>query len=57
MSDVIIMSDMSDDRITVRGIPKEIWLRAAVTAKLSGKTIGQFVAEAIREKLAKSARK
>jgi predicted HicB family RNase H-like nuclease len=47
------MAEIADNRVTVRGIPEDIWRRARVAALESGKSLGQFITEAIREKLSK----
>jgi predicted HicB family RNase H-like nuclease len=51
------MSDMVDNRITVRGIPEDVWHKAKLAALASRKSIGQFITEAIREKLSKAPKK
>lgn len=47
------MSDMADNRITIRGIPRDVWHKAKVAAISSDKSVGEFVTEALRDKLAK----
>lgn len=47
----------SRDRKDVRGIPDDVYREAKANAALAGKSLGQYVTEALRDKNRKEARK